>query len=136
MLRDHGSQWPLEPWPVALELKEARPDRLQSSGTSRRPQRRLDDRERRLVKGGRHEQGVSPVLRKLDQLLADDLPEAGRGRKRFSRPPTDLAAYQSAVSANPYYWSNHNTLGGAYFEFGNTEKAQAMKSILQEGEGK
>ena len=39
----------------------------------------------------------------------------------YEKPET-LAAYRSAVSANPYYWSNHNTLG-AYFEFGDTEKA-------------
>jgi serine/threonine-protein kinase len=37
--------------------------------------------------------------------------------------PEAIAAYQSAVSANPYYWSNHNTLGGAYFQFGDSDKA-------------
>ncbi len=47
----------------------------------------------------------------------------GDAYRASGRKPEAIAAYESAVSANPYYWSNHNTLGGAYFQFGDSEKA-------------
>jgi serine/threonine-protein kinase len=48
---------------------------------------------------------------------------AGSHRQASGRKQEALAAYQSAVRANPYYWYNHNNLGSAYLQFGNAEKA-------------
>ena len=37
--------------------------------------------------------------------------------------PHAIEAYQKAIELNPYYWINENSLGDAYFQTGDYNKA-------------
>ena len=39
--------------------------------------------------------------------------------------PRAIEAYQKAMQLNPYYWVNENSLGDAYFQTGDYDKALA-----------
>jgi tetratricopeptide (TPR) repeat protein len=44
--------------------------------------------------------------------------------------PRAIEAYQKAIDLNPYYWINQNSLGDAYYEVGEYDKAlQAFKQV-------
>jgi tetratricopeptide (TPR) repeat protein len=47
----------------------------------------------------------------------------GDAYSRSGQSDEAIAAYQKAVAANPYNWSNHTALGNAYFGLGDNAKA-------------
>ena len=70
---------------------------------------------------GRNAQAITEFKRALElapnsdeayRLLCDAYRASGQSEKA-------IAAYQKAVSANPYFWTNHNSLGQAYFDRGD-----------------
>src|SRR6202041_2902796 len=47
----------------------------------------------------------------------------GDAYSRTGQSDEAIAAFQKAVAANTYYWSNHNALGNAYWSLGDNAKA-------------